>query len=66
MVNIGDEIILNRASGDLEARLRTAGFNVTQVNMSEFMRSGGSTRCLTLRVSDGPTADYDGRIALFA
>ena len=59
IINIGDEIILNRASADLEARLRKAGFRVTQVDVSEFIRSGGATRCLTLSVSNdnGSTVD---------
>lgn len=53
IVNIGDAIILNRASADLESRLRRVGYDVTQVDMSEFMRSGGAARCLTLRIANG-------------
>lgn len=52
IVNIDDAVILNCVSPELEARLRGAGFDVTQVDMSEFLRSGGSARCLTLRVAD--------------
>lgn len=56
MVNIGDAVILNCVSPELEGNLKRAGFHVTQLDMSEFIKSGGSARCLTLRVPDGAAA----------
>src|SRR5580765_4586434 len=49
-VNIGRKIILNQASAELKARLQSAGFNVVETPLSEFMKSGGGAKCLTLRL----------------
>jgi N-dimethylarginine dimethylaminohydrolase len=51
-VNIGNKIILNHASGDLVAWLVSRGFEVIQMRMSEFMKAGGSTKCLSLRLDE--------------
>lgn len=45
-----DKIILNRASEELINRLENIGFSVIQTDMSEFMKSGGSCKCLTLEI----------------
>lgn len=49
-VNIGDTVILNRASDPLKARLMLAGFKVREVELSEFLKAGGSAKCLTLKL----------------
>jgi N-dimethylarginine dimethylaminohydrolase len=49
-VNIGDQVILNKASGPLKARLMLAGFEVHEVDLSEFLKAGGSAKCLTLKL----------------
>lgn len=49
-VNINDKIILNQGSPDLVATLKTRGFQVIPVNLSEFLKAGGSAKCLSLRV----------------
>lgn len=51
-VNIGSKIILNHATPELTARLANWGFEVIQTGMSEFMRAGGSTKCLSLRLNE--------------
>lgn len=51
-VNIGDQIILNKISGPLKARLMLAGFTVHQVELSEFLKAGGSAKCLTLKLNE--------------
>ncbi len=51
-VNIGDQVILNKASGPLQARLMLAGFKVHEVEMSEFLKAGGSAKCLTLKLTE--------------
>lgn len=53
-VNVGDTVFLNRASGPLRARLMLAGFKVKQIDVSEFLKAGGSAKCLTLKVSEPP------------
>jgi len=49
-VNIGDTVILNKASDPLKARLMLAGFKVREVGLSEFLKAGGSAKCLTLKL----------------
>jgi N-dimethylarginine dimethylaminohydrolase len=49
-VNINDKIILNQGSPDLVAALKSRGFQVIPVNLSEFLKAGGSAKCLSLRV----------------
>jgi lysine-ketoglutarate reductase/saccharopine dehydrogenase-like protein (TIGR00300 family) len=51
-VNIERRIILNQASAELRGRLEAAGFSVIETTLTEFMKAGGSARCLTLRVND--------------
>ncbi len=49
-VNIGSDIILYRASVTLRTELERRGFRVIELDMSEFMKSGGSCKCLTLEL----------------
>ena len=52
-VNIGHKVILNHASPELEQWLIARGFSVIQTRVSEFMKAGGSTKCLSLRLDEG-------------
>lgn len=54
-VNIGDQVFLNKASKPLKARLMLAGFTVHEVDVSEFLKAGGSAKCLTLKVDEPVT-----------
>lgn len=49
-VNIGDRVFLNKASDPLKARLMLNGFKVVEVDLSEFLKAGGSAKCLTLKL----------------
>jgi len=51
-VNIGREVFAHRVSNALREKLRKAGFNVHEVPLSEFLRAGGSAKCLTLRLTE--------------
>jgi len=51
-VNVGQHIFLNRTSGELVPELRTRGFEVVQVGLSEFLKAGGSAKCLTLKLTE--------------
>lgn len=51
-VNIGERVFLNRASGALSAALSAHGFQVTEVGLSEFLKAGGSAKCLTLKLTE--------------
>ncbi len=47
---VGDEVILYRASDPLKAALRGKGYGVIEVDVSEFIKAGGSCKCLTLEL----------------
>jgi N-dimethylarginine dimethylaminohydrolase len=49
-VNINDTVIFNQGSHRLADELKQRGFRVIQVDLSEFIKAGGSSKCLTLRV----------------
>ena len=51
-VNCGHSIFLNRASGKLVSELRARGFMVHQTELTEFMKAGGSAKCLTLKLNE--------------
>lgn len=51
-VNTGRHIFLNRASPALVAELSKAGFTVIQTPLTEFMKAGGSAKCLTLKLDE--------------
>ena len=51
-VNVGDTVFLNKASDPLKARLMLAGFKVREIELTEFLKAGGSAKCLTLKVNE--------------
>jgi N-dimethylarginine dimethylaminohydrolase len=51
-VNIGDQVFLNKASEALQASLKQAGFTVHEIEVSEFLKAGGSCKCLTLKLHE--------------
>lgn len=51
-VNVGDQVFLNKASEPLKARLMLAGFHVHEIDLSEFLKAGGSSKCLTLKLHE--------------
>jgi N-dimethylarginine dimethylaminohydrolase len=55
-VNVGDMVFMNKASDPLKARLMLAGFKVREVDLSEFLKAGGSAKCLTLKLTE-PSMD---------
>lgn len=52
VINVGSNIIMGALDSSLPARLTAAGFNVTQLELTEFLRGGGSAKALALRLSD--------------
>lgn len=50
-VNIHDTVLFNQGSNRLADELKQRGFKVIQVDLSEFLKAGGSSKCLTLRVA---------------
>lgn len=55
-VNIGDRVFVNSASDPLKARLMRVGFKVVEVDLSEFLKAGGSAKCLTLKLTEPPAS----------
>jgi N-dimethylarginine dimethylaminohydrolase len=51
-INIEDRVILHRASDPLKARLMLAGFKVHEVELTEFLKAGGSAKCLSLKITE--------------
>ncbi|HEX5314783.1 MAG TPA: dimethylarginine dimethylaminohydrolase family protein [Gammaproteobacteria bacterium] len=51
-VNLDRHVFLNNPSERLRNVLETAGFEVTGVDVSEFMKSGGAAKCLVLRLDE--------------
>lgn len=51
-VNSGRHIFLNRASDGLVGELQARGFVVQQTALTEFMKAGGSAKCLTLKLNE--------------
>ncbi|HXQ64386.1 MAG TPA: arginine deiminase-related protein [Steroidobacteraceae bacterium] len=55
-VNLGTEVFLHRASPLLTAQLARAGYRAHEIHLSEFLKAGGSAKCLTLRLDSPPFA----------
>ena len=51
-VNVGDRVFIHKVSEPLRARLMLAGFTVQEVDLSEFLKAGGSAKCLTLKLNE--------------
>ncbi|HEX7801832.1 MAG TPA: arginine deiminase-related protein [Pseudoxanthomonas sp.] len=51
-VNIGATVVVNRASSALKTALGDAGFEVIETPLDEFLKAGGSAKCLTLRLDE--------------
>ncbi|MGV0025965.1 bifunctional arginine dihydrolase/ornithine cyclodeaminase [Phormidesmis priestleyi] len=51
-VNIEEIVILNKASDELKQRLTQADFRVIETPLTEFLKAGGASKCLTLRVTE--------------
>jgi N-dimethylarginine dimethylaminohydrolase len=50
-VNINETVILHQGSPGLTKTLRERGFEVVAVDLGEFLKAGGSAKCLSLRVA---------------
>jgi N-dimethylarginine dimethylaminohydrolase len=51
-VNIDKTVVVNRATPAFVQALARKGFEVVQTPLSEFMKAGGSAKCLTLRLDE--------------
>ena len=51
-VNIDRTVVVNKATSAFVKTLASKGFEVLQTPLSEFMKAGGSAKCLTLRLNE--------------
>jgi len=51
-VNVGQTVIMNKASESLRQRLEAVGFTVKETPLTEFLKAGGAAKCLTLRITE--------------
>jgi N-dimethylarginine dimethylaminohydrolase len=52
VINAGRDIVMGAVESSLAKRLTERGFDVAELDLSEFQRGGGSAKALTLRLSD--------------
>jgi len=55
-ITVGNRVISSTAAGRLEHPLHDAGFDTVALPMTEFMKSGGGVRCLSLPLDAGRLA----------
>lgn len=51
-VDLDDTVVMHRASAALQQALAGFGYAVAQTPLDEFLKSGGSAKCLTLRLDE--------------
>lgn len=51
-VNIDQTVILNNCSDALVNTLKDKGFSVVRTDLSEFLKSGGAAKCLTIKLNE--------------
>ncbi|MGQ9870963.1 bifunctional arginine dihydrolase/ornithine cyclodeaminase [Leptodesmis sp.] len=57
-VNVNRVVIMNKATDGLKQQLKTAGFEVLETPLTEFLKAGGAAKCLTLRVTEPIIPDH--------
>ncbi len=53
-VEIDNALVMHDASPELRERLNAIGYRIFATDLSEFHKAGGSAKCLTLKLDDGP------------
>lgn len=55
-VELDDTLVMHDASLRLRDRLHAIGYRVFATDLSDFHKAGGSAKCLTLKLDDGPAS----------
>ena len=58
-VVVGTTVVINTGCPKLDRELRRRGFEVVEVELDEFLKAGGSAKCLTLRLDGEDAAIWD-------
>jgi N-dimethylarginine dimethylaminohydrolase len=66
VINIGRDILMGAVESNLAERLTEKSFDVTELQLSEFQRGGGSAKALALRLSDMDVTHGTGTPGLVA
>ena len=61
-VNVGDKVVMNKASDELKHRLNRIGFEVIETPLTEFLKAGGAAKCLTLRTTEPVKEDIHANL----
>lgn len=59
-VVVGRTVVTNTGCPDLHRLLKTLGYNPLETPLSEFVKAGGSAKCLTLRLDGEEAAEWKG------
>ena len=57
-VVVGKTVVVNTGCEQLERDLRSSGYNPVAVQLDEFLKAGGSAKCLTLRLDGEDAAQW--------
>jgi N-dimethylarginine dimethylaminohydrolase len=52
VINVGQNILTSPVGARLASRLTDLGYVITELELTEFVRGGGSAKALALRLSD--------------
>ena len=55
---LGRDVVLNTGCPQLEAGLQSLGYRTHSTDLSEFIKAGGSAKCLTLRLDGEDAAEW--------
>ncbi len=58
-VVVGKKVVINAGSDQLASDLRSAGYECLSVELDEFIKAGGSAKCLTLRLDGEDAAQWN-------
>jgi N-dimethylarginine dimethylaminohydrolase len=61
-VVVGKSVIHNSRCPQLAADLTKAGYRSIEVELDEFLKAGGSAKCLTLRLDGEEAAAWKGKV----
>ncbi len=56
---VGKTVVLNTGCDKLARDLRSWGYQTVAVELDEFLKAGGSAKCLTLRLDGEEAAVWD-------
>jgi N-dimethylarginine dimethylaminohydrolase len=59
-VVLGEHVVLNEGCPRLEAALAASGFQTHPTPLDQFIKAGGSAKCLTLRLDGEDAASWRG------